>query len=115
MADNMKEIFIEIGGQKRRIRYKYRGIEYAERELGSTFPQLLARFSNASGITAREWVVIVYAGLIQDNPDMSIEQVADDFDYGILTDWARGIAQAMRACMPEPGETNKKKSTRAAS
>lgn len=113
MADNMKEIFIEIGGQTRRIRYKYRGIEYAERELGATFPQLLSRFADAGSITAREWVVLVHAGLIQDNPDVTAEQVAEDFDYGVLTEWARGIGEAMRACMPQPGGATAKKPARA--
>lgn len=109
MADNMKEVHITLEGVKRRVRYKYRGIEYAERELGATFPQLLIRIGSTGGnMTANEWVTLVYAGLVQDNPDLSREQVEEAFDYAALKEWATAISEAMKACMPA-AETPKKK------
>lgn len=111
MADNMKEVHITLEGVKRRVRYKYRGIEYAERELGTTFPKLLVRMGSAGEVTANEWVTLVWAGLMQDNPDLTREQVEDAFDYASLKEWAPSIGAAMKACMPSVQEPKKKPAT----
>jgi hypothetical protein len=109
MAENMKEQYITLEGVKYRLRFKYRGIEYAERQLGTTFPQLLIRIGNSGGaVTANEWVTLVFAGLLQDSPDLRREQLEEAFDYAAIKEWAPAIAEAMKSCMPA-AETPKKK------
>lgn len=112
MADNVKDVRIEIGGESRRFRYKYRGIAVAESMLESTFPQIITRMAQPTQVTAREWVVLIYAGLIHDNPDMTIVEVEEEFDYARLEEWAQAIAASMQASMPAAGEPAKKKPVR---
>lgn len=111
MAENLKEHFITINGVKCRVRYKYKGIEYAERHLGMAFPKLMIRVAGGVDVTANEWVTLVFSALLQDNPDIKREQVEDAFDYPTLKEWAPSIAEAMKSCMPAEDKAKKKPAT----
>jgi len=104
---NTREIKIIIGDKERRLRFKYRGLLWFKDKYGVS----LTKFFGEDGSIAADdideidlLINIVYAGLIYDNPDLSIEDVQDSFDLSDLVTWMKIIAEAWTISMPEPAE-----------
>jgi len=83
----MNEAIIEIGGQKRELKYGVLAIQAIERETGKSVYQLFSEFSSGP-LPVHLGVAIVWGGLLKGLPGVKPAMVAnwlDDCDFREVT------------------------------
>lgn len=92
-------IEVELGGQTRRLRYTFRALKAIERVLPgvNALSGLADLFADLSATSAVAWI---WAGLLHEDPNVTIEQVEEWLDFGTFG----RIVEQMQASVTPAGE-----------
>lgn len=111
---------IEVNGKVRRLRYTMRSWKSLEEHLDCKYLELLGRFSSEpNSVSACEMSALLWAGFVHENPELTVDEVSDWFDFGSLQEVVNVLGDAMMGQLeqvesegsPRPTETVSKKKT----
>lgn len=86
MKKNM--VKIELAGQERRLHYNLNSLEIIEDLTGSTLDKI------TQNISMKTLKVLVYAGLIHEDKDLTVEAVGEMIGFGDIQAVSEAIGQA---------------------
>lgn len=93
MSDPSREVSFEADGKRYTLRYGNRALRWAEKELGKPFTQM-------DEGTLGDLTVLVWAGLQQYHPELSIDDVDEIFDAVGYQQLGEMSARAVQAAFP---------------
>jgi hypothetical protein len=112
----MNEAVIEIGGQRRELKYGVLAIQAIEKETGKSVYQLFHEFTNGP-LPIHLGVAIVWGGLLRSLPGVKLPMVAnwlDDCDFRevvsvALAAFGEALARTLKCDVPAEAEEEQEK------
>lgn len=83
---------IELGGEERTLRYGNRAFYELESETGKTWTELRPRMRAGS---SQAFTAAVWAGLLEDNPKITIDEVIDMIEVDRYEEIAEAVGRAV--------------------